>query len=103
MRHTTKTNVENESPWRIPQFIFTAPRSVLLQIKFVFQFFIASFSRFTIFLAAPTSSSDFIIHEWGTMSLSLPKINPGHVQVGFSSLTVFDDCLVYDKLVVCAT
>ena len=37
----------------------------LLQI---FQFFIVSFSRFTKFLAAPTSSRDFIIHEWNTMS-----------------------------------
>ena len=37
----------------------------LLQI---FQFFIVSFSRFTKFLAAPTSSRDYIIHEWNTMS-----------------------------------
>ena len=42
---------------------FTAPRSALLQIKFVFQFSIVSFSKFALFLAAPASSTDFIIHE----------------------------------------
>ena len=55
------------------RFIFTAPRSVLLQNQFVLQFFIVSFSGFTIFLAAPTSSSDFIIHEGGTMSYAFLK------------------------------
>ena len=54
--------------WQILQFIFTVPRSVLLQIKFVFQFSIVSFSRFTIFSAAPISSGDFFIHQWFTMS-----------------------------------
>ena len=54
--------------WQILRFIFTVPRSVLLQIMFVFQFSIVSFSRFTIFLAAPISSGDFIVHEWVTMS-----------------------------------
>ena len=63
-RDTTNSNDDNESPWKIPRFIFNPPMSVLLQITFVFQFFIVSFSRFTIFLAAPTSSSDIIIHEW---------------------------------------
>ena len=65
---TTNSNGDNESPWKIAQFAFTAPRSVLLEIKFVFQFFTDSFSRFTIFLAVLTSSSDFITYEWGTIS-----------------------------------
>ena len=67
-RDTRNSTDDNNSPCKIPRFIFTAPRSVLLKIKFVFQFFIVSFSKFTIFLAAPTSSSQFIIHEWDTMS-----------------------------------
>ena len=67
-RGTKNSDGDNGSPWKISQFIFTAPGSVLLQIKFVFQFSIVSFSRFTIFLGAPTSSSDFIIHEWCIMS-----------------------------------
>ena len=31
-RDTTNSNGDNQSPWKIPRFIFTVPRSVLLQI-----------------------------------------------------------------------
>ena len=42
-RDTKNSNGDNESPWKIPRFKFIVSRSVLLQIKFVFQFFIISF------------------------------------------------------------
>ena len=74
----------------IPRFIFTAPRSAVPQIKFAFQFFIVSFSRFTIFIPAPTSSSDFISMN------GLPCRKPSRNQSRpcsswFLSLTDFND------------
>ena len=67
-RDTTNSNGDNELPQKIPRFKFIVPRSALLEMKFVFQFFIVYFWRFEIFLADITSSIDSIIYKFCTMS-----------------------------------
>ena len=61
-RDTTNSNGDNESSWKIPQVFFFVPRSVLLQIKFVFQFF----SFFQQIYNIPSSSHQFkwFYHPW---------------------------------------
>ena len=62
-RDTTNNNGDNQSPWKIPRFIFTVPRSVLLQIATNFPVFHSFFQQiYKVF----SSSHQFtwLYHPW---------------------------------------
>ena len=64
----TNSNGDKKSPWKIPLLMSTCPRSVPPDVNTVFQFIMLLLIMVIMFLALPTFSRHFSIHECATMS-----------------------------------